>query len=236
MPKGSFYQSTKLPPKEAIAYFKAKGNQITWDWREQLVINNAQTFTVAKVMKMDVLQDFRDAIDKALGEGITFKEFKEELKPRLSKKGWWPKEQRAPDGKMITMGAAQRLKVIYRTNTQSSYMAGRWNSFQANKEFTPYMRYIAVVDGETTEICIEYNGKIYHIDDPIWSIIMPPNHYGCRSRTEPLTAEEAQALGIETMPPDVEPQEGFKNNPGKDRFEPVQSDYDADIWRIANAE
>ena len=44
-------------------------------------------------MRRDVLQDIREAIDRALAEGRTFDQFREELTPLLKEKGWWGKAQ-----------------------------------------------------------------------------------------------------------------------------------------------
>lgn len=40
--------AARLPPKEAVAYFRAKGYNITWNWYEQLADAHARAFTVAK--------------------------------------------------------------------------------------------------------------------------------------------------------------------------------------------
>ena len=85
-----------LPPEDAIKFFEEKGFEITWDWREQLLINNAQVFTVAKAMKMDILTDIREMVDSALKEGMTFREFQFQLEPMLKAKGWWGKVTTIP--------------------------------------------------------------------------------------------------------------------------------------------
>ena len=79
----------KLSPALAIKYFKNKNNKLTWDWYELWQDAHKKSFTVAKVMREDILKDIRSALDKALEEGKTFQEFKKELKPTLQKKGWW---------------------------------------------------------------------------------------------------------------------------------------------------
>ncbi len=79
----------KLAPAAAIKYFRRKGQTFTWDWYELWQDAHKKTFTVAKVMREDILKDIRSALDKALSEGKTFREFQKELKPTLQKKGWW---------------------------------------------------------------------------------------------------------------------------------------------------
>src|SRR5574344_3126612 len=79
----------KLEPSLAIKYFKNKNNKLSWDWYELWQDAHKKSFTVAKVMREDILKDIRSALDKALSEGTTFKEFSKELKPTLQKKCWY---------------------------------------------------------------------------------------------------------------------------------------------------
>ena len=80
------------------------------------VASSNLAFAVAKVMREDILKDIRSALDKALSEGKTFKEFSKELKPTLQKKGWWG-EQIIVDSKgnaeKVQLGSMYRLKTIY---------------------------------------------------------------------------------------------------------------------------
>lgn len=78
-----------LPPQDAIAYFQRKGFAITWDWQELWQEAQAQAFTVAKVTRLDILQDIRDALEKVLAEGKTAAWFGQQLTPVLQAKGWW---------------------------------------------------------------------------------------------------------------------------------------------------
>ena len=58
----------KLAPSLAIKYFKNKNNKFSWDWYELWQDAHTKSFTVAKVMREDVLKDIRSALDKALSE------------------------------------------------------------------------------------------------------------------------------------------------------------------------
>ncbi len=48
-----------LPPKRAISYLKSKGYSFTWDWEEMWQDAHARAFTVAKVTRLDILEDMR---------------------------------------------------------------------------------------------------------------------------------------------------------------------------------
>jgi len=172
-----------LKPEAAIKYFESKGFAITWDWRAQITLNNAQAFTVAKAMKMDVLMDIRGMVNNALNEGTTFQTFKKELKPMLQARGWWgKKEVTGPDGrKVVQLGSPHRLKTIYETNTQSAYNAGRWRAQEANKENRPFLKYVAVMDAATREEHAAMNDTVKPVDSPFWNTYYPPNDFNCFS-------------------------------------------------------
>jgi uncharacterized protein with gpF-like domain len=60
---------------------------------------HARAFTVAKVMRMDVLTSIREELDRALAKGLTLEQFKANLEPRLKTLGWWGKQVvERPDG------------------------------------------------------------------------------------------------------------------------------------------
>ena len=73
----------------AVNHFRAKGNHVGFDWRDTQAAEHLRSFTVAKAMQIDILEDMRNAIDEALAQGKTFEWFKDELEPMLARKGWW---------------------------------------------------------------------------------------------------------------------------------------------------
>ncbi|BAN95466.1 hypothetical protein E05_07000 [Plautia stali symbiont] len=60
-----------LPPKRVIAYLKAKGFTFSWDWQDVWQDAHAQSATVAKVTRLDILQDMYQALNTSLAEGQT---------------------------------------------------------------------------------------------------------------------------------------------------------------------
>jgi uncharacterized protein with gpF-like domain len=73
-----------LEPANAIAYLKAKGYAITW--QDQLDHAHDQAFTVAKAMRLDLLSDIRAALETALQQGQTLKQFTAHLQPTCKPK------------------------------------------------------------------------------------------------------------------------------------------------------
>lgn len=194
----------RLPPKEAVAWFEAKGYRITWDWHEMRDAAHAQAFTVAKAARLDILQDIRGGIEAALKEGRTERQFIRDLTPILQNKGWWGKAHDPETGEVlldakgrrIRQGSPRRLSTIYRTNLQSAYMAGRWKAAEAARRTHPYLQYVAVMDGRTRPTHAAMNGRVFAVDDPIWHTHYPPNGYNCRCRTRPMTARALEREGL----------------------------------------
>ena len=191
----------KLPPKEAVAYLTSKGYTISWDWEEVWQDAHAKAFTVAKATRLDILQDIRDAVEKALKEGKTLAWFEKELTPVLKAKGWWGRQENVDKetGEItsVQLGSPWRLQTIYRTNLQTAYMAGRYAEQLANVEDRPYWQYVAILDGRTRPSHRALNGKVFRYDDPFWQSFYPPNGWGCRCRVTALSEGNLRRGGLQ---------------------------------------
>ena len=189
-----------LEPKDAVEYFAGKGNVLSWNYHDVWRDTNAHAFTVAKATSMDVLEAIRGEVSKAIGPGQTFDAFKKTLRPRLEQMGWWGKQEALDiDTGEITkvqLGSVRRLRTIYQTNVQTAYMAGRYKRYVDNAVSRPYWRYVAIMDGRTRPAHAALHGKVFRWDDPIWSVIFPPNGWGCRCRVVAMTEAEFLALGV----------------------------------------
>lgn len=179
-----------LAPEDAIAFFRSKGFDFSWAWHDVWQEAHAKAFTVAKAMKLDILQDIRNELDDALSKGMTLKTFQENLIPLLQAKGWWGK----PDG--VQLGSAHRLETIFRTNVQSAYSAGRYKQQAENADDRPYWQYIAVMDSRTRPEHWELNGKVFRFDDVFWETHYPPNGFRCRCRVRALTGKQIKDRDI----------------------------------------
>lgn len=184
-----------LAPEDAVNYFRQKGYAFSWDWHEVWQDAHSRAFTVAKAVKLDILQDIRGAVDKAIADGTTFAQFQKELEPILRAKGWWGKQLTA-DGKIVQLGNPYRLETIYRTNVQSAYMAGRYKQQMENADDRPFIQYVSVLDSRTRPSHAALHGKVFRFDDPFWDTHYPPIAYRCRCRTRALTERQVTARGL----------------------------------------
>lgn len=225
------------PPEKAIELLKAKGIAITWS-ADDFAAMEQEAFTVAKVMQLDVLQDLYGEIESALEKGKTFHDFQKSARERLTAKGWnGEHEVTNPDTgetKTVNLGTPWRLRTIFDTNLQSSYMAGRWLGMQETKETRPYAQIRSTIDNRTTQQCRELDGKVFALDDPIWAYIYPPGHIRCRRRVVSVNKRYVERKGLTIETAENYPRErwanaaGFDKHPTK-RWQPDLSKYNKDF-------
>lgn len=114
------------------------------------------------------------------------------------------------------------LQTEYNTAIAEAQNAVRWNEVEKNKKTLPLLKYSAVMDPNTSDICAPLDGTTLKVDDPFWNSFMPPNHFNCRCTVEQMTEDEgevtpdAEVKELEKTVGD-EMQDLFKMNPGKDK-------------------
>ena len=193
-------QPLNLQPVEAIEYFAAKNMRPRFDWRDTAADIHARSFTVAKAMEMEVLQDIRNAVGKALSEGQAFGQFRKELEPLLVRRGWWGRAE-LPDpltGQLreVQLGSVRRLQIIYDTNIRSAYAWGHWQRIQRGKVRRPYLLYDAVNDSRTRPEHAAWDGIVLPVDDPWWKTHFPPNGWRCRCSVRQLSDSDLESEGL----------------------------------------
>jgi phage putative head morphogenesis protein, SPP1 gp7 family len=191
-----------LPPARAIAYFQSKGLAPTMSWKDMQDEAHAVEFAVAGITKLDVLSDIQNSLTRSLTEGMSFRQFQNELEPLLQRKGWLGRGLVADDDGVLQGKKLMpyRLDTIFRTNIQSAYAAGRYQQQMRNVADRPYWEYNAVMDNRTRPTHAALNGRVFRWDDPIWQTIYPPNGYNCRCWVRALTEAQIKnhPLGVES--------------------------------------
>ena len=134
------------------------------------------------------------------GELRTFKEFKEFAAQEydLYNKTW---------------AAAE-----YDTAVGQSQMVERWEQIEEDSDVLPLLRYNAVMDANTSEICAPLDGVILPVTDPFWDTYTPLNHYNCRCTIDQLSEGEVtprSELREKTLPVYDQMNDAFKVNVGK---------------------
>lgn len=195
-------------PKEPLRWFKAKGIQPSFDWKDVWQEEHAIAFTVAKAMEFDVLETIKLATQKAIAQGQTLEQFKRDLKPTLTKLGWWGRQDRTDpltgEVREVQLGSARRLKTIYRTNMRTARAAGQFERAQRTKSAMPYLMYELGPSENHREEHVRWNRIILPVDHPFWQTHYPPNGWGCKCRVRQISAVEAERLGGVTKDPHIQ--------------------------------
>lgn len=222
-----------LPFEEALRFFRDKGIALSpLSWRDVWADEHVRAFTVARVAALDVLEDIRAEVERAIRNGIPLKEFKDSIADTLARKGWLAPpgelpEQELPDGTVRKRLTPWRLDTIFRTNLQSAYNTGRYRQMIENAWRRPYWLYDAVNDARTRPAHAAMDNRVYRFDHPIWDTWYPPNGFNCRCTVRALSTHDMERRGLRESitPPDARPDEGFEYNPGFHKWQPDLSRY-----------
>jgi SPP1 gp7 family putative phage head morphogenesis protein len=172
-----------------------------------------RAFWLAGVAEVELIQQVRDSLDKAIAGGATFDQWKKEWGPKFAahfgeKRPAW-------------------LETVWRNAMQSSLNAGRYAQMTSPLSMTlrPFWMYDAIMDGRTTPTCNALDGSVVEAADPWWDTHYPPLHHRCRSTVRSLRRTEALRKGItgpkstdETHP--VQEGWGHAPKPGKEPWVP----------------
>ena len=188
-----------LPPAGAVRHFRAKGYLAGFDWRDIADAEHVRHFTVAKAMRLDILEDVQKAMDTVITEGLTFEWFQDELEPILRRKGWWGRQAMTDpltgERRIVQLGSARRLRTIFDTNLRMAHAHGRWQWIQRLKDRMPYLRYVAVLDGRTRPEHMAWHGTVLHADHPWFRTHYPPNGFHCRCIVQQLGEDDLKRFG-----------------------------------------
>jgi uncharacterized protein with gpF-like domain len=182
--------------EDQIKFFLGKLNIGTERWADIWRDAHDSAFMVAGAQGADLLQDFSDAIEKAIKEGTTLAEFRKDFDAIVARYGWSYKGERG-----------WRTRIIYETNLRASYQAGRWAQIQEVMAQRPFLIY-EHSDAVTTPrpLHVSWDGLVLPVDDPWWQTHYPPNGWGCKCRAFTLREKDLAKYG--KSGPDTAPDDG----------------------------
>jgi len=207
--------------EQAIAALRRRVPMTDPEFRKLEEDERQKAFWVAGVTQARLVQEAKDAIERAVAEGTSLDDFKADVGGELAEA--WGGED------------AARLETVFRTNVMGAYNAGRSEIFSdpVVREARPYLRFDTAGDARVTEdICEPCDGVILPADHPWWATHTPPLHYSCRSILVPLSQEEAEQEGITASPPAVQPLPGFGRPSSSDTWEPDAEGLDKDVAKV----
>lgn len=189
-----------LPPEEAIRFFRSKGLAASFAWQDVWEAEHARAFTVAKAMERTVLEEIRAALDRAISEGETLDQFREQLTPRLQTLGWWGRQPmtdpQTGETREVQLGSPRRLRTIFEMNVRSAYAAGRWERIEESKALLPLLVYTTAGDERVRPEHQAWDGVCLPVDDPWWETHYPPCDWGCRCTVLQISRRIAERRGL----------------------------------------
>ena len=198
-----------VDPEEAIAYFRQKGYRIGFDHRDVWQQEHQAGFTVAKAMQLDLLQDIRLEVDKALATGTTLADFQKALMPRLQALGWWGRKDMLDplegETKSVQLGSPRRLEVIFDTNLATAYGEGQWERIQRNQQLFPFLEYVQSASVNPRHTHLAYAGLVLPVTDPFWQSHLPIKEWGCKCTVIQHSRRmlDREGLTVGKAPPEV---------------------------------
>ncbi len=180
-----------LPFKEQIDFFRDKLNLPTKTWADIQAAQHDQAFVVAGAMKADLLHDLRTSVDRVVADGIGFEAFKKDFRSIAAKHGW------AYNG-----GSNWRAQVIYETNLNQSYNAGREAQMAdpALRKLRPYGMYKHYPSPNERPEHVAWDGLVVPLDDPWWDSHSPMNGWGCKCKKFMYSERDVERRGFKVTP------------------------------------
>ena len=165
--------------------FRIGASLATHTWTQIYEIQHDVAFVVAGAAKGNLLNDLRRAVDAAITQGETLRQFRAQFDNAVAAAGW-----------RYNGGRDWRTRVIYDTNLNTSYAAGRYQQMQSVKANRPWWRYRhSEAVTEPREAHLAWDGLVLHADDAWWTTHYPPNGWGCQCYVETLSDEDLARLG-----------------------------------------
>lgn len=170
-----------LPFGEMVRFFLRKLNLPTEHWTDIYTREHDWAFVVAGANRDALVADFRAAVEKAIAEGGTLEDFRRDFDRIVATHGW-----------DYNGGRDWRSRVIYETNLNTAYAAGRYEQLQA----APYWQYVHA-DWVTNprHQHLAWDGLVLRRDDPWWQTHYPPNGWGCQCSVRGLWPRDLAAMG-----------------------------------------
>lgn len=193
----------KDEPKEVIDNLKQREKKLvtTKKWDDIDSEAHDKAFTVANIMKADILQEIYNEVEKAAKNGKPFKDFMNSvidggLKDRMKEAGWTGGDN------------PSRLKVIWDTNINMAYAKEEYKAMKLVADEKPYWIYHQIERANKNKDHTQWNGRKFKHDDPIWNYIYPPSKFGCacwvEATDDPTGCESSKSLNLDVIAKNVQ--------------------------------
>lgn len=198
-----------VPFAQAIKFLSAKIPLTKEQWELLEPKIRFRAFTVALLGQAHEIEAAKKILIKSLEEGTGYAET------------WYQLQQQVAAGESIL---PRYWENVYRTNTQSAYVAGKLEQYQGSG--VAAYQLMVIEDSRTTAICrnllskVSGYGAVIPVNDKFWTQHgFPPYHYQCRTSIRgvwPSQLRRDTKVDTRKTAPNIktfEPMEGFGGNP-----------------------
>ena len=212
---------------EAVNFLKKKKPLKIEAYKQLSDEAKAKAFSISGYTSVTVIQEFLDELERALEEGKTKEQFREDMNDFLETHGY-------------TGISAYHAENIFRTNMSTAMNAGHYRSMTepTTMKLRPYWQYMTAGDGRVRDEHAAMHGLVFRASDPIWNLWYPPNGYKCRCYVVSRSARQIEKMGLKisdaaplTAGGPVFPDKGFSGNPAA-AFKPDMSNISKPLREI----
>ena len=185
-------------PQSIVDYLKNKQLTLTYNHYELLKQAHDKAFTVAKVTRMDLLNDIHSSLNEAIKTGKNFEAWKKSIIPTLEKKGWWGTQEianpKTGEIKKVIINS-NRLKKIYDTNMRVAYQKQRYEEMM-KLPLSTYWMYRSALLENTRDSHRKLHGSVFHRDHEFWQENYPPNDWNCKCTVTAHSKKDIEKRGL----------------------------------------
>lgn len=193
----------RRPFAEQLEAFRRKLSLPSRRWDDLIRHGHDHGFIVAGATKADLVADLRQAVDSAIENGESLGKFRQRFRETVARRGWtgWT-------GEGSKAGQAWRTRVIYKTNLDTSYAAGRWQQMTDPElmQDRPYWQYVHNTVENPRIQHRRWDGLVLPAAHPWFNTRYPPNGFGCNCGVRTLSRRDLARLG--KSGPDTPPDDG----------------------------
>lgn len=171
---------------EAAAQFRRKAALTHDEFEELKREQRREAFRIATVHNARLIQSVHDAMERAIREGTSFRDWRNEVLALFDTKG-------------IPPPMLHRLKLAFRQNVLQAYSDARHKTLtkpEIARAF-PFWQYMTIGNGRAGYKNVRashaaLHGIVLPVTDPFWDRHRPPWEYNCRCFYTPLTANQVK--------------------------------------------
>lgn len=165
----------RRPFDQQVAFFRNKLSNLvpTARWDDLKHSQHDTGFMVAGAARADLLSDLATAVERAITEGKSLHDFRQDFRDIVQRRGWhgWTGEGSAK-------GQAWRTRIIYQTNANTAYAAGRMAQLQEGGYSLWVYKHSESAKHPRPQHQA-WNGMALPPEHLFWKTHYPPNGWGC---------------------------------------------------------